>query len=191
MDGELYLGTVYQDTLVSQEKDAVSLELYPLNSLELRKAATLPLYLKTPEGKDYDGEATVRVGVYRNGVYCPDAKYALKSGEEATIPGTEDKKVTFQGGKATFYFDVTQFNTNNGADPITAADDIEFVVEIRTPVIRKGADTPAGQEKKNGLPLQYYPVLFSAMGTTNEEDAIKLGERIVQSGAGPQQDGAL
>lgn len=187
VDGELYLGTVYQDTLVSQEKDAVSLELYPLNSLELRKAATLPLYLKTPEGKDYDGEATVRVGVYRNGVYCPDAKYALKSGEEATIPGTEDKKVTFQGGKATFYFDVTQFNTNNGADPITAADDIEFVVEIRTPVIRKGADTPAGQEKKNGLPLQYYPVLFSAMGTTNEEDAIKLGERIVNLEQAPNK----
>lgn len=187
VDGELYLGTVYQNTLVSQEKDAVSLELYPLNSLELRKAAALPLYLKTPEGKDYDGEATVRVGVYRNGVYCPEAKYALKSGEEATIPGTEDKKVTFQGGKATFYFDVTQFNTNNGANPITAADDIEFVVEIRPPVVRKGADTPKEQEDAKKRPLQYYPILFSAMGTTNEEDAIKLGERVVNLEQAPNK----
>ena len=187
IDGELYLGTVYQDTLVSQEKDAVSLELYPLNSLELRKAATLPLYLKAPDGSDYYGDATVRVGVYRNGVYCPDAKYALEAGDEATISGAADQKVEFVHGKATFYFDVTQFNTNNGANPITAADDIEFVVEIRTPVIRKGADTPKEQEDAKKRPLQYYPVLFSAMGTTNEEDAIKLGERIVNLEQAPNK----
>lgn len=188
VDRELYLGTVYQETLVSQEKDAVSLELYPLNSLTLRKAATLPLYLKTPEGEDYDGKATVRVGVYRNGVYCPEAKYALESGEEATFLGTEDQKVEFSHGKATFYFDVTQFNTNNGADPITAADDIEFAVEIRTPVIREGANTPEKQEEdEKNIPLQYYPVLFSAMGTTNEEDAIRLGERVINLEQAPNK----
>lgn len=185
--GELYLGTVYQETLVSQEKDAVSLELYPLNSLELRKAATLPLYLKTPDGKDYEGNTTVRVGVYRNGVYCPEAKYALRSGEEATIPGTKDQEVEFVHGKATFYFDVTQFNTNNGADPITAADDIEFAVEIRTPIVREGGKTPDEQKDKDKLPLQYYPILFSAMGTTNEEDAIKLGERVINLEQAPNK----
>lgn len=185
--GELYLGTVYQETLVSQEKDAVSLELYPLNSLELRKAATLPLYLKTPDGKDYEGNTTVRVGVYRNGVYCPEAKYALRSGGEATIPGTKDQEVEFVHGKATFYFDVTQFNTNNGADPITAADDIEFAVEIRTPVVREGGKTPDEQKDKDKLPLQYYPILFSAMGTTNEEDAIKLGERVINLEQAPNK----
>lgn len=186
--GELYLGTVYKSRLVSQEKDAVSLELYPLNSLELRKAATLPLYLKAPDGSDYYGDTTVRVGVYRNGVYCPDAKYALKSGEEATIPGTKDQKVEFVHGKATFYFDVTQFNTKEGADPITAADDVEFVVEIRTPVIQEGADTPEKQEEdEKNIPLQYYPVLFSAMGTTNEEDAIKLGERVINLQQAPNK----
>ena len=187
VDNELYLGTVYQETLVSQEKDAVSLELYPLNSLTLRKAATLPLYLKTPDGKDYKGTATVRVGVYRNGVYCPEAEYALKSGEDADIPGTKDQPVDFDHGKATFYFDVTQFNTNHGADPITAADDIEFVVEIRTPVVRQGGKTPEEQEKENGLPLQYYPILFSAMGTTNEEDAIRLGERVINLEQAPNK----
>ena len=73
--GEKYLGTVYQEDLVSQEKDAVSLELYPLNSLNLRKAATLPVYLKKPDGTNYDGAVTVRAGVYRNGVYCEDTMY--------------------------------------------------------------------------------------------------------------------
>lgn len=157
---EVYLGTVYQNRLVTQEKDAVSLELYPLNSLTLRKVATLPLYLKTPDGADYSGEATVRVGVYRNGEYCPDARYSLTNGQAAVLPGDQDQKVTFQNGKATFYFDVTQFNTNNGEDPITAADNIEFAVEIRT-----------GET--------YYPILFSASGTTNESDAIRMGERIL------------
>ena len=42
--GELYLGTVYQETLVSQEKDAVSLELYPLNSLEPVSYTHLDVY---------------------------------------------------------------------------------------------------------------------------------------------------
>ncbi|MBE5056856.1 S-layer homology domain-containing protein [Pseudoflavonifractor sp. DSM 107456] len=160
VDDEVYLGTVYQNRLVTQEKDAVSLELYPLNSLTLRKVATLPLYLKTPDGADYSGEATVRVGVYRNGEYCPDARYSLKKEQAAALPGDQDQKVTFQDGKATFYFDVTQFNTNNGEDPITAADNIEFAVEIRT-----------GET--------YYPIFFSASGTTNESDAIRMGERIL------------
>lgn len=127
------------------------------------------------------------MGVYRNGVYCPEAKYALRSGEEATIPGTKDQEVEFVHGKATFYFDVTQFNTNNGADPITAADDIEFAVEIRTPIVREGGKTPDEQKDKDKLPLQYYPILFSAMGTTNEEDAIKLGERVINLEQAPNK----
>lgn len=160
VDGEVYLGTVYQNRLVTQEKDAVSLELYPLNSLTLRKVATLPLYLKTPDGMDYSGEAMVRVGVYRNGEYCPDARFALTDEQAAILPGDQDQKATFRDGKATFYFDVTQFNTNNGEDPITAADNIEFAVEVR-------------------IGETYYPILFSASGTTNESDAIRIGERIL------------
>ena len=75
------------------------------------------------------------------------------------IDGGTDNEVTFTDGKATFYYDLTQFNTNNGQDPITAADDVQFVLELRV----EG----------------YYPVLFTAIGTTNEDDAIRLSERIV------------
>lgn len=159
IDGEKYLGTVYQEDLVSQEKDAVSLELYPLNSLNLRKAATLPVYLKNPDGTNYSGAVTVRAGVYRNGVYCAEAMYNTAANGGATINGSADNSVTFTGGRATFYYDLTQFNTNGGADPITAADDVQFVLELRV----------------DG----YYPVLFTANGTTNEDDAIRLSERIV------------
>lgn len=83
---------------------------------------------------------------------------------------------------------IKQFNTSHGTDPITAADDIEFVVELRTPVVREGGKTPEEQKKPDGLPLQYYPVLFSAMGTTNEEDAIKLGERVISLEQAPNEE---
>ena len=71
--GEKYMGTVYHEDLVSQEKDAVSLELYPLNSITMRKAGSLPIYLKNPDGTDYNGTVQVRVGVYRNGEWCEEA----------------------------------------------------------------------------------------------------------------------
>ena len=158
--GVKYLGTVYKSTLVSQEKDAVSLELYPLNSLNLRKAASLPVYLKKPDGTNFDGAVIVRAGVYRNGEYCGDAKYKTSAGgDAASISGSDEHAVQFTDGKATFYYDLTQFNTDNGAKPVTAADDIQFVLELQ-------ADG-------------YYPVLFTANGTANEDDAIRLSERIV------------
>ena len=114
INNEVYLGTVYQEDLVSQEKDAVTLELYPLNSLTLRKAASLPLYLKGPDGQPYSGEVTVRVGVYRNGVYCAEALYDAQTGanskddteddpvitpEVVTTRGDEDHVVTFDEKK--------------------------------------------------------------------------------------------
>lgn len=167
--GELYLGTVYQETLVSQEKDAVSLELYPLNSLELRKAATLPLYLKTPDGKDYEGNTTVRVGVYRNGVYCPEAKYALRSGEEATIPGTKDQEVEFVHGKATLQ--TGEHNTRSG----------DFKQEVAYAII----DEPASEDAEllaSGTPAEYQVTRYvqmtddDAMDENPQVAAVKLGD---------------
>lgn len=161
IDKDIYLGTVYHSRLVSQEKDAVSLELYPLNSLTLRKAATLPVYLLDEEGDPFNGNVTVRAGVYRNGTYCAKAKFG-STVDNVKLDGGIDQTIHFQNGKATFYYDLTQFNTNGGADPVTAADDIQFVLELR----------PGGG-------TTYYPVLFTASGTTNEADAIRMAERIV------------
>lgn len=169
INGDIYLGTVYNSRLVSQEKDAVSLELYPLNSL------TLPVYLLTDEGKPYNGTVTVRAGVYRNGMLCQEAKYNTTAGSSATIDGNLDNSVTFTNGKATFYYDLTQFNTDGGENPVTTADQIQFVLELRI-----------------GNDDTYYPVLFTANGTTNEDDAIRLAERIINLEKAPVgQDGKV
>lgn len=161
VDGEIYLGTVYRSKLASQEQDASSLELYPVNTLTLRKVATLPLSLNNPDGTPFNGTATVRAGVYRNGSLCEDALYTTEAGASADLSGFEDQIVTFTNGAATFYFDPTQFHTAQTSAPITAEDDIQFVLELRV----DGETT-------------YYPLLFTASGTSNEADAIRLAQRI-------------
>lgn len=161
VDGEIYLGTVYRSKLVSQEQDAASLELYPVNTLTLRKVATLPLSLNNSDGTPFNGTATVRAGVYRNGSLCKDALYTTEAGASADLSGFEDQTVTFTNGAATFYFDPTQFHTEQTSAPITAEDDIQFVLELRV----DGETT-------------YYPLLFTASGTSNETDAIRLAQRI-------------
>ena len=40
-----YFGTLYNENLVSSEKDSTQLELYPVNYMTLRKAAQVPIYL--------------------------------------------------------------------------------------------------------------------------------------------------
>ena len=69
-----YFGTLYNENLVSSEKDSTQLELYPVNYMTLRKAAQVPIYLKKPDGTPYLGEVTVHGGVYLNDAYSPDAR---------------------------------------------------------------------------------------------------------------------
>ena len=167
--GEKYLGTVYQSNLVSQERDAVSLELYPLNTITMRKAATLPVYLKNPDGTPFTGQVKIRAGVYRNGEWCEEA-YVDPKNNLGNLGKTEDFTARFVDGAYTFQFDPTQFSTDSQPNaetenPVTAVDDIQFVLEIR-------ADG-------------YYPVLFAAYGSLNEDDAVRLAQRVVNLEAVP------
>ena len=76
-----YFGTLYNENLVSSEKDSTQLELYPVNYMTLRKAAQVPIYLKNPDGTPYLGEVTVHGGVYLNDAYAPDAKLDTDDGQ--------------------------------------------------------------------------------------------------------------
>ena len=83
-DSAVYLGTVYQPNLVSGERDSTRLELYPLNNLQLRRAAQATLYFKQPDGTPYTGSVIFRGGVYREG------EYAEKS--PVRLPGRGDRQ---------------------------------------------------------------------------------------------------
>lgn len=157
-----YFGTLYNENLVSSEKDSTQLELYPVNYMTLRKAAQVPIYLKKPDGTPYLGEVTVHGGVYLNDAYSPDAR--LDTDDSQGYDGKEGYTVNLaqDNGAHTFVFDMTQFSTEGrdvGTDPVDASDNLQFVFQMEA----EG----------------YYPLLVRVNGNINEEDAIATGERII------------
>ena len=157
-----YFGTLYNENLVSSEKDSTQLELYPVNYMTLRKAAQVPIYLKKPDGTPYLGEVTVHGGVYLNDAYAPDAR--LDTDDSQGYNGKEGYTVDLaqDNGAHTFVFDMTQFSTEGrdvGTDPVDASDNLQFVFQMEA----EG----------------YYPLLVRVNGNINEEDAIATGERII------------
>ena len=157
-----YFGTLYNENLVSSEKDSTQLELYPVNYMTLRKAAQVPIYLKKPDGTPYLGEVTVHGSVYLNDAYSPDAR--LDTDDGRGYDGKEGYTVNLaqDNGAHTFVFDMTQFSTEGrdvGTDPVDASDNLQFVFQMEA----EG----------------YYPLLVRVNGNINEEDAIATGERII------------
>ena len=128
-----YFGTLYNENLVSSEKDSTQLELYPVNYMTLRKAAQVPIYLKKPDGTPYLGEVTVHGGVYLNDAYAPGAKLDTDDGQG--YDGKEGYTVNLaqDHGAHTFVFDMTQFSTEGrdvGTDPVDASDNLQFVFQM-------------------------------------------------------------
>lgn len=157
-----YFGTLYNENLVSSEKDSTQLELYPVNYMTLRKAAQVPIYLKKPDGTPYLGEVTVHGGVYLNDVYAPDARLDTDDGQGYNGKEGYTVDLAQDNGAHTFVFDMTQFSTEGrdvGTDPVDASDNLQFVFQMEV----EG----------------YYPLLVRVNGNINEEDAIATGERII------------
>lgn len=157
-----YFGTLYNENLVSSEKDSTQLELYPVNYMTLRKAAQVPIYLKKPDGTPYLGEVTVHGGVYLNDVYAPDARLDTDDGQGYNGKEGYTVNLAQDNGTHTFVFDMTQFSTEGwdvGTDPVDASDNLQFVFQMEA----EG----------------YYPLLVRVNGNINEEDAIATGERII------------
>ncbi len=119
--GEIYVGTIMKRYLTSGEKDVVKLEVYPCNYLALRPISSQTLTFLKPDGKPYSGNVTLRGGVYANDEYCPNAGIrTLKNSVEQHL--REDANVNVTNGKATVWFDPTQF-------PSTG--DLRYVFEYR------------------------------------------------------------
>ncbi len=153
-DGNKYVGTLTQERLVSREQNPLSLELYPQNSFTLRKVASLPVYIKNSDGSNYTGEARIRSGVYRNGVYCQDALVNHQSNGK-----TDDYVVQFNNGKYQFNYDITQLDDGSGR-PVDSTDNIKIVLEIAI---------------NNSL-----PILVEYEGKLNAVDSLVSGELIFE-----------
>lgn len=151
----LYLGTIYQENLVSSEGDSGKDELYPINYFTLRQPAKVKLFIKDQNGNAYQGSGTYTGGLYKNGVYCPDAQ---KGNAQNRIAFTTDKD-----GLLELEFDPTKFY-GEGEDRGTllkAEDELRFLFDVRT------------DEKK------YYPAIVTVNGNTSEEASAKFGDGVV------------
>ncbi len=104
----VWLGTIAQSSLLSGERDATRLQLYPLNTFKLRQAAKAEIFLKKPDGSAYTGTLTLRGGVYKNDGYCQNAEllgneepgliHPLKDGkgDQTVSVGSDGKDLKFQ-----------------------------------------------------------------------------------------------
>ena len=161
-DGNIYLGTFYQDQLASGERDSTQLELYPCNNLQLRRAAYAYLYLKGRYGMPYTGKITFRGGVYVDGVYKPGAKFELNSSGSVNLSGSQDQTVTLgSDGKLEIVMDQTQWGLPN--NEITAGDNVHYTFLIK---------------QADGF-LTYYPIFADIDATVSQNAFVENGEAVV------------
>lgn len=152
---DVYMGTLY-DGLVSSEKDSTKLQLYPVNYFQLRKVATAELYFKNPDGTAFSKDVILRGGVYKNGVYCPDAKLNETDGKTGQIIHIDSD------GKFTVQMDASQFWTKASSETLLPSDQLDFIFEVRF------SDDA------------YYPRLLDINCSTGTADAIRFGTKAVR-----------
>lgn len=170
-DGTSYRGTFSNISLKSGEGDGTKGELYPLNALTLRLAATAEITLLKPDGTALaDTDVTLRGGVYRNDVfaeyrddaYCETARFARAAGETANLDGRQDMVFrTDANGVLRVHMDLEQFISRNDPDPVGVGDTLKFIFEVRF------ADGT------------YYPELVTVNGSLSVRDTMRSGENII------------
>ncbi|WP_066499262.1 S-layer homology domain-containing protein [Abyssisolibacter fermentans] len=153
-NGNVYLGTVYNNNLKTKEQDATKNKLYPLNIAELRPVTKPSIALTTKDGSVYDGNVTLRGGVYKNRQYCESA---LINDHDGKV----DQTVSVRDGVFEVNLDSTQFWVSNNKEELNGTDDIEFVFELQFP---------------NG---EYYPEVIKVDGNVNNNKYVQNGENKV------------
>lgn len=149
-----YTGVISHETVLSKEKNVPTMELYPINILQLRQLSKVEVFFKTPDGNPYTGKVTYRGGVYKNGNYC----------EPTEIGGAGISKQLGTDGKLEVILDTTNFYSRaageKNAATLSARDQIELVFEFTF------------EEDK------YYPQFMTINGNTNIADSVAFGDKI-------------
>ena len=170
-NGAVWLGTIYNANMLSGERDATKLQLYPLNSFKLRQVARVDLYLKQADGSPYTGGVTLRGGVYKNSGYCQDAGMLANAAPGPAANPLKDGKTPQYAmlgadGKLTVYMDSTQFwsaengEGNAGGRNLRPTDDFLYIFEI-TDI--------------NG----YYPLLLYCNGNISVDNIMRSADNVI------------
>lgn len=155
------MATIKNSALSSGERDAAKLQLYPLNSITLRPAAEVELYLVEPDGTPYANQSvTLRGGVYLADLYAEGTMMGSKPGD--LRPGDEDNTYPTDGdGKLTVYMDATQF-VPDGYDGLLTNADLDYWFEL--------SDLTGDQ---------YYPTLVNVEGYMSADYTLRTGSAVV------------
>lgn len=148
-NNNLYLGTLYNNKLLSSEKDPGIYELYPVNIFSLRPAAKVELFFKNSDGKPYTGKVIYRGAVYKNGNMC----------SETTEKDGKPLKIGFDG-RFTLNLDSTKFWVDSNSEELSGTDKLEFIYEVI-------------------FEDNYYPQLITVNGNLSVDDIVKFGESVV------------
>ena len=192
-DGHVYLGTYYRKDLKSGEGDSTKLELYPVNTLTLRRAAYAYLYVKNPDGTPYTGSVMFRGGVYINdeeaylkpgyaaglGAYNSGIRFDLNPTNTSTADkmGNVDNFTTPLGesGKLEIAMDLTQIEDVMNRE-LTAEDKLSYVFLI------------SASEDGKTESAKYYPMYIYIDSNASEDKMISNGEAVVNFKQNKQTD---
>lgn len=176
-DGEdedvVFLGVIRNQSLVSSEADSTKLQLYPVNTLRLRRAAQAEIFLKNPDGTPYANQkVTFRGGVYRQGEYCTGTaesvvKFGLQGEKDPNNwkPGDEPQTVsTDDEGRLLVNMDLEKFKTEDITTEVQAGEALYYLFQLEY-----GAGTGA----------DYYPIFLRVDASLNLDDVAVSGDSIV------------
>lgn len=134
--GDTLLGTKYKADLMTSEKNAALLQIYPVNNIKLHKASEVTIYLAKPDGTPLrNTDVTVRGGAYWRGKYSVKADLMHnKEEQDLEYPlysnGLHDQIFkTDNNGAIRVYFDVTQLPEDGYT--FTAEDHVYYAFECR------------------------------------------------------------
>ena len=166
-DGQPFLGTIYQEDLQSGERDATKLQLYPLNTFQLREVAKVELVLTQPGGEPLANTGvTVYGGVYKNSFYCETAELSTRPDRSDGALHGGQTYTTDSDGKLVVYLDATQFwSAENGETADTMlqpSDQIQYVLEI-----------------SNIANNTYYPLLQTVDGSVGVQERMQTAEDVI------------
>lgn len=170
-----YLGTIYNRNLVSSEADSTKLQLYPVNTLQLRRAAYAEIFLKKPDGTPYAGQVTFRGGVYRQGKYCDqNVMFGLQNAKPvAGKPGNVDQTVTTgTDGRLLVTMDLSQFKSSADQADVQAGEKLYYIFQLEY-----SDDT-------------HYPIFLRVDANLNMDDVAATGDSIVAWKANEAKDNA-
>ena len=168
----IFLGVIRSQSLVSSEADSTKLQLYPVNTLQLRRAAQAEIYLKNSDGTPYEGQVTFRGGVYRGGEYCTgDRNSAVQFGLQGEKdpsqwkPGNTPQTVsTNDEGRLLVNMDLGKFKTADNQKEVQAGEALYYLFQL---------------EYGDGTGAEYYPIMLRVDANLNLDDVAISGDSIV------------